>query len=113
MLKTQMTTDLNNHTAASRFLSVVPLSTMAVKGAQGSKAVEFDFGERMSHLRSVREAYEERKHSSFSEDWIKTHTITQTVASISAGSRTSPDSQCKRELPRSCSDQDLFLCAMN
>ncbi len=68
-----MTPDLNNHTAASHFLSEVLLSTMAVEGAEGSKAVEFEFGERMSHLRSVREAYEERKHFSFSGDWIKTH----------------------------------------
>lgn len=90
------------------------LSTMAVEGAEGSKAVEFEFGACMSHLRSVRETYDEGKHSSFSGDWNKnTHTFTQWGSSISAGSRTSPDSQCKRELPHSRSDQDLFLCAWN
>jgi len=51
---------------------------MAVKGAAGSKAVEFEFGERMSHLRSVRDTHDEGKHSSFFGDWNKnTHTFTQ------------------------------------
>ncbi len=59
-----MTPYLNSLTAASHFLSKVLLSTIAVEGAKGSKGVEFEFGERMSHLRSVREAYEERKLSS-------------------------------------------------
>lgn len=84
-----------------------------MKGAEGSKAVEFEFGERMSHLRSVRETYDEGNHSSF---WglEQKHTYIHTVsASISAGtgSRISPDSQCKGELPHSRSDRDLFLCA--
>lgn len=109
--KIQMTAVMYNHPAASHFFCVVLLSAMAVEGAERSKAVEFEFGVSMSHLRSVREMYEEGKHFFFL--WRldqNTQTFTQRVASISAGSRTSPDRQCKRELLhtftqiRTCSD---------